>query len=229
MHAEHTPAGHAHAGHTPAGHAHDHETAPEFTEEFWEERYSGSHQHVWSGRPNATLVTEAAGLPPGRALDIGCGEGADAVWLAEQGWDATAIDWSATALERAAAHDPGGRVHWLRADLATWAPDEPFDLVTSHYTHPPADSRAELFARLAGMVAPGGTLLIVGHHPSDLDTSAGRPAVPDLLYTPEDILERLPVDGWDVVTAEARSRSTQDHDGNEITIHDSVVRARRSP
>src|SRR5690625_243597 len=99
----------------------------------WEERYSDAP--VWSGNPNAALVANAADLTPGRALDLGCGEGAAAIWLAQQGWQVTAIDVSATALARACAHASARRaeVEWVQADLAAWEPSESYDLVTSFF------------------------------------------------------------------------------------------------
>ena len=189
--------------------------------DFWEDRYR-SHTHVWSGRPNPQLVAEASALTPGAALDAGCGEGADAIWLAERGWQVTAVDIAPTALRRAAEHPGGDAVRWQHADLATWTPEEKYDLVSAQYVHLP-DAPA-LFARLAEAVAPGGTLLVVGHHPSDLDTTAGRPRAPELFYTADEVALG---DGWDVVTAEARPRAAKDHDGNDITVHDAVLVARR--
>lgn len=136
---------------------------------------------MWSGRPNPQLVAEAAELAPGRALDVGCGEGADAVWLAQRGWQVTAVDIADTALRRAAGHaaeagaDVADRITWTRADLREQPPAEGrYDLVSAQFMHLPGDTRRPLFARLAAAVTPGGTLLIVGHHPSDLRTSAHR-------------------------------------------------------
>ncbi len=123
---------------------------------------------VWSGRPNRQLVVEGSVLPPGTALDAGCGEGADALWLAERGWRVTAVDFSTVALDRGAvrARERGldDRITWLHADLDAWTPAEGrFDLVTAHYLHSRGADRPALFRRLAAVVAPGGTLLVVGH------------------------------------------------------------------
>jgi thioredoxin reductase/SAM-dependent methyltransferase len=204
-----------------------------FSTQAWEERYR-SRPSVWSGQPNRQLVDEAAGLVPGRALDVGCGEGADAVWLAERGWRVTAVDLSATALERAAAHaaaagaEVAARVTWVEADLRAEPPEAAsYDLVTAHFMHLPGAARAELFARLAAAVTPGGTLLIVGHHPADLRTSAHRMHFPELMYTADDVAAGLDPADWDVVAADARPRSTVDPDGRDITIHDAVLVARR--
>ena len=206
--------------------------AEEFDERFWDERYQ-SRESVWSGDPNLHLVTEAAGLAPGVALDVGCGEGADAIWLAERGWQVTAVDWSRVALGRAEARavavDAGvaGRIRWLHADLTTWVPDQAYDLVSSHYTHLPPAQRTTLFGRLADAVAPGGTLLIVAHHPSDLHTSAARPNRPDLFWTAEEIAESLDATQWRVLVSDARERQVNDPHGQLVTIADAVLRAQR--
>src|SRR6476661_2126850 len=111
----------------------------------WDERYR-SKARLWSGKPNPQLVHEAGGLRPGKALELGCGEGADAIWLARQGWSVTAVDVSAVALERAHSHelaelaresvnasngDIRSRITWQQADLTQWQPEGPYDLVTS--------------------------------------------------------------------------------------------------
>jgi SAM-dependent methyltransferase len=205
------------------------EQMPVFDRGFWEELY-GSQTSVWSGRPNPQLVTEAADLRPGRALDAGCGEGGDALWLAESGWRVTAVDFSATALERgakqAAAQGLDERISWVRADLTSWAPEGQFDLVSAQFMHLPTPERTALFARLAATVAPGGTLLIVGHHPSDLETEARRPPVPDMFFTAEDVAATLD-DGWDPVVTDARSRMAALPEGHEVSIRDAVLVARR--
>ena len=131
---------------------------------------------MWSGKPNQRLVEQVAGLAPGRALDVGCGEGADVVWLAKQGWEVTGVDVSQVALDRAAQHaaDEGvaDRTAWLRVDLVG-ARDRGrplpggMDLVTSHYMHAPQDVFDATYAAMAAAVRPGGTLLVVGHHPDD--------------------------------------------------------------
>jgi len=202
-------------------------------EAFWDERYR-SHEALWSGEPNRHLLGEAAGLTPGEALDTGCGEGADAVWLARRGWQVTAVDLSTVALQRAVAHADQvggtvpGRIDWVRVDLTTWDPGPArYDLVSSQYMHLPSETRRALFDRLAAAVAPGGTLLIVGHHPSDRDTTMPRPSDPDLFFTGDDVAARLPPGDWDVATNAAMAWTTTDPDGRSVTIHDAVLRARR--
>ncbi|MFL6053491.1 MAG: class I SAM-dependent methyltransferase [Actinoallomurus sp.] len=206
----------------------------QFGKDFWEERYGG-HTAVWSGRPNPQLMAEAGELAPGTALDAGCGEGADAIWLASRGWRVTAVDFATTALRRAREHaesldaDIAGRIDWTQADLTDWTPPgERFDLVSTHYVHL-AGSREAFFRRMAAAVAPGGTLLIVGHHPSDLETTVGRPPLPELFFTAEEVAAGLDPDRWDVVVADARPRPATDPDGHEVTVHDAVLRARRRP
>jgi thioredoxin reductase/SAM-dependent methyltransferase len=210
-----------------------HASAPASHEHDWEEQYR-SRPVLWSGRPNAPLVAHAADLVAGSALDVGCGEGADAIWLATRGWQVTAVDFSATALERAAGHaaaagsDVAARVDWRHADVTAGIPDEvTYDLVSSHFLHLPGDRRRELFARLATAVAPGGTLLLVGHDNSDLETAARRPRLPDLFFTAEEVASSLDPGDWDVLVAEASPRPAQAHEGEVETVHDAVLVAHR--
>jgi thioredoxin reductase/SAM-dependent methyltransferase len=203
-----------------------------FDEESWEDRYRG-HPHVWSGHPNPQLVARASDLPPGSALDLGCGEGADAIWLASRGWQVTAIDFSTTALERASANaaavgvDVAARITWVHADLTTWGPgDDRFDLVQSQFIHLPGDLRRELFGRAAEAVAPGGALLIVGHHVHDLETGANRPPVPGMFFTAQEVAASLD-DAWEVLVADDVDRPAHAHEGEVATVRDAVLLARR--
>jgi SAM-dependent methyltransferase len=204
-----------------------------FDEEWFEERYR-SASALWSGQPNPQLVAEVAGLPPGSAFDVGSGEGADAIWLAERGWRVTAVDFSPTALQRAAEQAAGrgpevaGRIDWRQADLTTWAPPEAsFDLVSAQYMHLPPEPRSALFARLAAAVAPGGILLIVGHDFSDLAAGAHRLDMPEMFFTAEEVAADLTPGEWDVLVTDARPRPAHVHEGEEITVHDAVLVARR--
>jgi SAM-dependent methyltransferase len=204
-----------------------------FDQEWFEERYR-SAPALWSGQPNPQLVAEIAELPPGAALDAGSGEGADAIWLAERGWRVTGVDFSTTALTRAAGHaatrgeEMAARIDWRQADLTAWAPPEAaFDLVSAQYMHLPPEPRAVLFARLAAAVAPGGCLLIVGHDFSDVAAGAHRPAMPEMYFTADELATSLPPAEWEVLVAEARPRPAKVHEGEEITVHDAVLRARR--
>lgn len=208
---------------------HEHEG---FGAGYWEDRYrngGGASRR----EPSPSLLAEAADLRPGTALDAGCGGGSDALWLAARGWQVTAVDVSPAALaqarEAADAVDAGaaGRITWLAADLTTWEPAERFDLVTSHYVHVPGPPEA-LFARLASWVAPGGTLLVVGHgHPSG---GADGHAAPETAQVglPQ-ITDSLHPGDWRVVVAEPRTHAVARAPGSSPTVlHDVVVRAERS-
>ncbi|HEY7489416.1 MAG TPA: methyltransferase domain-containing protein [Streptosporangiaceae bacterium] len=197
------------------------------SQDYWEERY-GSGKRVWSGNPNPQLVATAADLPPGTALDIGCGEGADSIWLASRGWKVTGVDVSQVALDRSARHaaEAGVDVTWRQADVTAWDPaPAQFDLVTAQYVHLPRPAREALHRRLAAAVRPGGTLLIVGHHPADLEQAIQRPRLPHLMFTAEQIATVLDPSAWDI-TASAPERSIT-QDGQKITLTDAVLRAIR--
>ncbi|MDT7553381.1 MAG: hypothetical protein QOI16_1917, partial [Pseudonocardiales bacterium] len=140
----------------------------------WDERYA-SMDRVWSGRPNGALVAEVASLRPGRALDVGCGEGADAVWLTQQGWAVTALDVSQVALDRAALHaqEAGAAVRWVRAGLVeARLPIAAFDLVSAQYPALLHTAGDDAERTLLAAVAPGGTLLVVHH--ADVDTEQAK-------------------------------------------------------
>jgi 2-polyprenyl-3-methyl-5-hydroxy-6-metoxy-1,4-benzoquinol methylase len=224
-----------HQGRTHHGHDH-HEDGPTevvTSEAFWDQRYQSS-SNLWSGHVNTHLVTEVSDLSPGVALDVGCGEGADAIWLAEQGWQVTAVDVSSVALERGAVHalevgaDVAKHITWLRADLTEWIPAAAsYDLVSVQFLHLPKDQREVLHSRLAESVAPGGILLIVGHHPSDLQTTVPRPDVPELFFTASDVAAALDAEQWVTRVDEARARQTLDPEGRTVTIHDAVLMAQR--
>ena len=212
---------HLEAG-TPAG---------EFGAGYWDDRYrsgEGGGRHS----PSPALVTETADLEPGRALDAGCGRGADALWLAARGWHVTAVDVSATALDRARAAARSAvpalaeRVEWVHADLSTWTPDEGrYDLVTSQYVHVPGPVE-ELFSRLASWVAPGGTLLVVGHGHEEGQHHEHGPAAGSQVGTRQ-VTDGLPEDEWDVLVAGSRTHTVRRGDTGTSTRHDAVVRARR--
>lgn len=201
-------------------------------EEFWDARYRESDR-IWSGDPNAALVAEVTDLPPGRALDLGCGEGGDAIWLALRGWHVTATDISGVALERAALHArdagvPEGAVEWQRHDLAESFPEGAFDLVSASYLHTPGDMpREAILRRAAAAVVPGGVLLVTGHaDPGPFDP----PAHHDMHFpTPRDVLAslELPSDTWQVERAEAFERTQKGPDGRPGLRNDNVLRVRR--
>jgi SAM-dependent methyltransferase len=206
---------------------------PAMDEAFWDERYGSAHR-VWSGNPNPQLLAEATDLTPGTALDVGAGEGADTIWLAKRGWQVTAADLSSIALARGREHaDEAGAeiaqmITWLHADLGKWEPPAAgFDLVTLQFFHLPSTIRVPIYERLASAVADEGVLLIVGHHPSDLETTARRMPTADPLFTPEQMVDELG-DGWKILVAESRPREAVDPEGEAITIHDSVIVAQRT-
>lgn len=211
---------------------HDPEEVPRWDAEFWDDRYSGS-EALWSGHVNAVVRDEATDLPPGRALDVGCGEGGDALWLAGRGWEVLGVDVSQVALGRAVAHaratGMAERVTFEHRDLLAWSPPaETYDLVVAAFVHLAGDTRREVYAALASAVAPGGTFLVAAHHPNDVGV-VPRPPHPELFYTAEDLVADLPggEGAWKVVTAEARPRPGSHPDGHEVTLHDTVLRARR--
>lgn len=205
-----------------------------FTQEFWDRRYRG-HERLWSGRPNAQLVAQAGTLTPGRALDVGSGEGADAIWLAALGWTVTGVDVSPVALTRAAVHaaevgpEIAARMQWLQVDLfsETFEPFGAYELVNSQYLHLPPQWRERAVDRMASAVTGGGSLLLVSHHPSDLEIPGLRPNVPGLFYTASELGAQLDRSQWEIVVEAAPERSIHGPDGRPVTIRDAVLHARR--
>ncbi|GGH96874.1 SAM-dependent methyltransferase [Arthrobacter liuii] len=218
----------------------------------WDERYR-TKARLWSGKPNPQLVREAGGLRPGQALELGCGEGADAIWLAQQGWSVTAVDVSAVALERARSHelaelaresvnppdgDIGSRITWQLADLTQWQPDASYDLVTSQLLHSQElDWRIPL-RTAASAVRPGGTLLVVGHHPDRLPPwGADHHHHRDMFYTGDQLVQELGLDRvdandrpeWQLEVLTSRERQVTGPEGQEAVIADVVMRATRLP
>jgi SAM-dependent methyltransferase len=200
---------------------------------FWDARY-GERPRMWSGAVNQVLADTAPGLTPGRALDLGCGEGGDSVWLAERGWQITGVDVSATALERARALAEsrglsGDQISWQQVDLAETFPAGQFELVSACFLASPIDlPRAAILQRAAAAVAPEGTLLVVSHAsaPPWAGSAGGhRHDFP----TPEEELAalNLPADVRDVRCAEVRNREATGPDGERGILEDTVVIARR--
>lgn len=196
----------------------------------WDEMYR-SRDRVWSGNPNPQLVAEASALPPGTALDLGCGEGADALWLAGRGWHVTAVDVSAVALERAARHGTASpfaaRVRWIYDDVAAWTGLGTFDLVSAQYLHSPLLPWTTSLRTAESCVALGGTLLMVGHHPDHLPPW-GRHINPEPYFTPEQLAAELRPDRWLIQVLAARERRIIGPDGHDATIADTVLRATRT-
>ncbi|MFM9588134.1 class I SAM-dependent methyltransferase [Streptomyces scabiei] len=194
----------------------------------WDSRYADRTQ-LWSGQPNGALVAETAGLTPGRVLDVGCGEGADAVWLARGGWDVTALEVSGVALERAAGHarDAGLAVRWVHAELAGAAlPPGSFDLVSAQYPALLRTPDAAAERALLAAVAPGGVLLLVHHagmETRQADESGFDPA--DYVW-PSMVAELLDED-WEIEVDEQRPRVAPDGGAGAHHTDDLVLRARR--
>jgi SAM-dependent methyltransferase len=222
--------------------SHSHATAPEHgtshgsdvpagrgSEEFWEGFYRSRGQ-VWSGRPNAVLVDVVGRLEPGTALDLGCGEGGDAVWLAERGWRVTAVDVAAAALERVQAHaaQSGVEVVTEQHDLAHTFPAGSFDLVSACYLASPIEfPREQVLRRATKAVAPGGLLLVVDHG----SVPPWGWAHPDTQFpSPQELLASLdlPEDKWRPERVEARQREATGPEGQTGRLTDTVVAVQRA-
>lgn len=205
-----------------------------FTPAAWQERYRTGHP-VSGHAPSPLLVAATEELAPGRALDAGCGRGANAVWLASRGWEVTGVDVSDVALAdaagAAAAQGSADRTAWVQADLTTWTPgEERFDLVTCLYVHLP-EPLAALVGRLAGAVAPGGTLLVVGHAAGGHHGPGGHhdhPRPPGADTTVEEVAGALPADGWRVLRAGAHVHEVARPGGGSTPLDDVVLVARRA-
>jgi SAM-dependent methyltransferase len=194
--------------------------------EQWDERYRVD-ELIWKAEPNRFLVEEAAGLAPGRALDLACGEGRNALWLAERGWQVTAVDFSSVGLEKARrlASERGLELVLVEADVLEWEPPAAsFDLVIVMYLHLPAGARRRVQERAASALAPGATLLVVGHDSTNLTEGIGGPQDPAVLFSPEDIVGDL--DGLDIERAERARRPVATGSG-EVDAIDAIVRAVR--
>ena len=201
--------------------------------QFWEQRYARSDR-VWSGRANRALVEVASALTPGRALDLGCGEGGDAVWLAQNGWDVTGVDIAPSAIARAtAAADELGlnpeRIRFVAADLESRDDAERYDLVTACFLQSPVPLARQLILRKAAeQVAVGGHLLVVSHAAPPPWSNLGDHH-PDGMPQPADELAALdlPSDHWHVEIAEVRSRPATGPDGQQAVLDDGIVLLRR--
>ena len=206
-------------------------TKPKFDQDFWEQLWSKTLREqadkLARRPPNAHLTVELADLTPGRALDAGCGHGAETLWLAAHGWQVTALDFSAAALAHgrsmaeAAGTEIAERIQWLEADLSSFAPEpERYDLVLCLYVHV-AGSVEEMVTRMASGVAPGGSLFLVGHRPVDPSTGKPTAAASQVQVSVEAAVGALDSKLWDLAVAEERPRSVA---GTGV---DAVIRARR--
>ncbi len=185
----------------------------------WDERYAGS-ELVWSATPNTWVEQVTADLPPGRVLDLAGGEGRNALWLIDRGWQATLVDFSQVALDRARrlADERFGaddrRLTTRRADLLTYEPDPPpYDLVLIVYLHLVAEDRRTVMRMAAGVVSPGGTLMVVGHDSTNLMSGTGGPQDPAVLYGPGDLIDDLQGCGLTIERAETVTRVVEGPEG----------------
>ena len=193
----------------------------------WDLRWTDKLLHA-HGEPSSVVLAELERLAPGRALDLGCGNGRHAMWLAERGWRVTAVDFSTEALRQARERlrRRGVDVDWVEADLTAYEPEqEAFDLVLVAYLHIPRRDREPILAKASAAVATGGTLLLVGHDLTNIGTGAPGPTSPAVLYTPADIVPELPQ--LEVERAEQVRRPVQLDDGSEVDAIDALVLATR--
>lgn len=200
-------------------------------ERFWEGHYQ-AHERVWSGRPNALLVEVAGPLAPGTALDLGCAEGADAIWLAGRGWRVTAVDMSSTALERASTHavraGVADRIDFQRHDLAQTFPTGAYDLVSAQYLQSPVEfPRHRILQAAAATVAPGGLLLIVTH--ASIAPWSWKQNMDTRFPTPEEELAALDLSPgqWRTEVVAAPARRATGPNGQSATVTDNVIVVRR--
>ena len=194
----------------------------------WDTRYAGE-ELVWSSTPNQFLVAEVQGLRPGKALDLGCGEGRNALWLAEQGWTVTGVDFSIVGLARAArlAEAGGVNVDWAQSDVLTWRPPaEGFDLVAVFYLQLAPSDRMEALRIAVSAVAPGGTLLVVAHDADNLIRGVGGPPDPEVLYRVDEVADLARNFGL-VIEQAGQVTRTVVIDGERREAVDTLVRASR--
>lgn len=200
------------------------------TAEAWDAIYSPDERR-WSGQPNQALVAEVSELTPGTALDVGCGEGADTIWLAQQGWQVTGLDISGVALGRAreAAEAAGVQAQWIHSGLDdTELAEDGYDLVSVFYPALPSQPEGVNLIALLGAVAPGGTLLFVGHADIDLEEARARGFDPEDYLSLEDVAAALERSSrWEITVRERRPRHIAEGAGHGHT-HDEILRAVRS-
>ncbi len=181
----------------------------------WDERY-GERELVWSAEPNLFLPPAVDGLVPGKALDLACGEGRNAIWLASQGWEVTAIDFSTVAIGkgRQIAHAQGLDLEWIVGDILEYEPEPDFDLALIFYVHLLDAGMRALFEVARGALKPGGRLLGLGHDLRNLDGGYGGPQVPEVLWTEERIAPLI--EGMAIAEFGERLRPVVARPGEEI-------------
>jgi 2-polyprenyl-3-methyl-5-hydroxy-6-metoxy-1,4-benzoquinol methylase len=189
----------------------------------WDKRYSGT-ELLWSAEPNVFVARELASLPPGRALDLGAGEGRNSIWLASQGWTVTAVDFSRVALDRGAAlaGRAGVSVEWVHADLRHHEPEPgAYDLVLVVYLQLAQPDVHHVLSAARSAVAPGGTVFVVGHDRTNIADGYGGPQDPERLYTPELITAGL--GGLAIIAAERVNRVVATPEGERTAIDTMVI------
>lgn len=193
--------------------------------ERWDERYAGS-EYLWDVRPNAFVERHLADLRIGTAIDLAAGEGRNAVWLAQRGWQVTAVDFSRVGLDKARrlAADRGvaERVRLVHADVLAYAPEAPVDLVLIAYLQIPPDEQHHVLGRAAAWLRPGGRLFVVAHDRTNVEHGYGGPSGPDRCYDLEATVSAL--GGLDVELAEVAQRPVETDDGPRIAL-DTLVMA----
>jgi SAM-dependent methyltransferase len=197
-----------------------------FAREDWNARYGGS-KLLWTAEPNRLFASEVEELEPGRALDLACGEGRNAVWLAERGWRTTAVDFSDVALAKAAqlAASRGVEVEWVLADVLELVVEpRTFDLVAVLYLQLPHQQLVHALRVASDALAPGGVLVVLGHDTTNLADGYGGPKDAAVLFTPDDVVAEL--GGLEIERAEQVRRVVALEDGEAVAI-DALVRARR--
>lgn len=197
----------------------------------WDERYS-AEEYVWKTDPHQFLASEVEGLAIGRSLDLATGEGRNAVWLATQGWQSTGLDFSAVGLAKGAklAESVGVTVEWIHADATVWTTADMFDLCVVFYLQVPQAQRTAAFAAAAQCLAPGGTVLVVGHDRANLRDGYGGPQDTNVLYSADEVQQDLLASELpDLVIDHAgqKLRSVETADGGAVAI-DCLVRAHRA-
>lgn len=195
----------------------------------WDRRYAGS-ELVWTAAANRSLVTEVGALAPARALDLACGEGRNAIWLAERGWQVTGVDFSTVGLHKAKqlADARGVSAEWVAADLNDYQPDpQAFELVIVLYLQVPAAERTLILRNAAVAVAADGVFLLIGHDRANIADGHGGPRDPNVLYTAQEIAEDLAGTGLVLERAERVERPVEAEAGPRLAL-DALVRAHRA-
>lgn len=195
--------------------------------ERWDERYA-AREYIWDVSPNRFVAQHLAGVTPGRAIDLAAGEGRNAVWLAQRGWEVTAVDFSRVGLDKArrlaADHDVAERLTLVNADVLAFEPAEPVDLVLIAYLQVPSAHQRLVLEHASRWLRPGGTLFVVAHDRSNVEHGHGGPPDPDVCYDVDAVREALA--GLDVATAEVVRREVETDDGPRTAL-DTLVVARR--